>query len=98
MLSRHARDRGWHQIEVLTIDKFQGRDKLAVILSLVRSNEQCQAGRLLADWRRINVAITRAQRKLVVIGSARTVSSVFLLQELLEVVRAQGWIVQMQDV
>ena len=54
------------EVEVLTVDKCQGRDKPVILLSLVRSNKECVAGTLLADWRRINVAITRAQKKLVI--------------------------------
>ena len=95
LLSRRAQDRAWGDIEVLTIDRFQGRDKLVVLLSLVRSNEARQTGRLLADWRRLNVAITRAQRKLIIIGSAATVVSVPLLQQLLSVMHARQWIVQL---
>lgn len=43
----------------------QGRDKECVLVSLVRSNPGREAGRLLADWRRVNVAVTRARAKLV---------------------------------
>ena len=89
-----ARDQGWPQVEVSTIDRFQGRDKALVILCLVRSNTARSAGRLLADWRRTNVALTRAQRKLVVIGSAGTVTSVPLWQQLLGLMQGKGWVVQ----
>ncbi|EAQ84969.1 hypothetical protein CHGG_08983 [Chaetomium globosum CBS 148.51] len=59
-------------VEMHTADRFQGRDKSVVILSLVRSNEQCAIGELLKDWRRINVAFTRAKTKLLVVGSRST--------------------------
>lgn len=59
-------------IEMHTADRFQGRDKEVVILSLVRSNEACNIGDLLKDWRRINVAFTRAKTKLLVVGSRDT--------------------------
>ncbi|KAK4044231.1 hypothetical protein C8A01DRAFT_31544 [Parachaetomium inaequale] len=59
-------------VEMHTADRFQGRDKSVVILSLVRSNEQCAIGELLKDWRRINVAFTRAKTKLLVVGSRGT--------------------------
>ncbi|CAJ2504786.1 Uu.00g121800.m01.CDS01 [Anthostomella pinea] len=59
-------------IELHTADRFQGRDKEVVILSLVRSNEACSIGDLLKDWRRINVAFTRAKTKLLVVGSRDT--------------------------
>ena len=46
-------------------DLIQGRDMDAVLLSLVRSNDQAQSGALLNEWRRVNVALTRATQKLV---------------------------------
>jgi DNA replication ATP-dependent helicase Dna2 len=61
-------------LEINTIDKFQGRDKDVIIFSLVRSNERGSIGRLLSDVRRLNVAVSRARRKLVLIGSFRTLS------------------------
>ncbi|KAG2439348.1 hypothetical protein HXX76_004707 [Chlamydomonas incerta] len=70
-------------VEVLTIDRYQGRDKAAILLSLVRSNPGRGAGRLLADWQRLNVALTRARTKLLLVGSAATASSIPLLAELL---------------
>ncbi|OAA62627.1 DNA replication helicase [Niveomyces insectorum RCEF 264] len=59
-------------IEMHTADRFQGRDKDVVVLSLVRNNEACSIGDLLKDWRRINVAFTRAKTKLLVVGSRST--------------------------
>ena len=59
-------------IEMHTADRFQGRDKEVVVLSLVRNNEACSIGDLLKDWRRINVAFTRAKTKLLVVGSRST--------------------------
>ncbi|KAG2453466.1 hypothetical protein HYH02_001687 [Chlamydomonas schloesseri] len=70
-------------VEVLTIDRYQGRDKAAILLSLVRSNPERAAGRLLADWQRLNVALTRARTKLLLVGSAATASSIPMLAELL---------------
>ena len=55
------------------MDGFQGREKEAVVLSLVRSNAQGEVG-FLADVRRMNVALTRARRKLLVIGDSATLS------------------------
>ncbi|KAJ5567408.1 Dna2/Cas4 domain of unknown function DUF83 [Penicillium sp. DV-2018c] len=59
-------------LEMHTTDKFQGRDKEVVILSCVRSNAENHVGDLLRDWRRVNVAFTRAQTKLLVVGSRST--------------------------
>ena len=60
------------EVEMHTADRFQGRDKEVIILSLVRSNEAKSIGELLKDWRRINVAFTRAKTKLLVVGSRET--------------------------
>lgn len=64
--------RGHTDVEMHTADRFQGRDKEVIILSLVRSNEAKSIGELLKDWRRINVAFTRAKTKLLVVGSRET--------------------------
>lgn len=52
--------------------QFQGRDKDVIILSMVRSNSDRQIGFLLRDERRLNVALTRARCKLLIVGSAAT--------------------------
>ena len=60
-------------VEVDTVDAFQGREKDAILVSLTRSNSEGQLG-FLTDLRRINVAITRARRHLFVVGDSATLS------------------------
>ncbi|GLC59371.1 hypothetical protein PLESTB_001479200 [Pleodorina starrii] len=79
-------------VEVLTVDKYQGRDKAAILLSFVRCNASRSAGRLLADWQRLNVAITRSRTKLVLVGSAATLGSIPLLEDMLRLLRHKGWV------
>ena len=55
-----------------TIDSFQGQEKETIILSLVRSNDEGDIG-FLKDYRRMNVAITRAKERLFVIGDSATI-------------------------
>lgn len=58
-------------LEVGTVDGFQGREKEAIVVDLVRSNDQSAVG-FLADTRRMNVALTRARRFLLVVGDSGT--------------------------
>jgi DNA replication ATP-dependent helicase Dna2 len=166
LIQRLAALAGCGAVEVSTVDRYQGRDKRCVLLSLVRSNADrrapmlpllirspahpstrlpgaarwgawpacsgataaramacapcprprwwnsapgapspltaapalCpgrEAGRLLADGQRINVAITRAKHKLLLVGSATTLASVPLLAQMLELLRARGWWLQL---
>ena len=82
------------QVEVTTVDKFQGRDMDVIILSSVHclnnntsnisnSNSNCNTsntnsnnsiGEILKDWRRLNVALSRARTKLIIIGSLSLLS------------------------
>ena len=61
-------------IEIDTVDGFQGREKEAVVISLVRSNPSGEIG-FLKDTRRMNVALTRARRKLIVFGDSATLGN-----------------------
>lgn len=82
-------------IEVNTVDKYQGRDKSCVIVSFVRSNGRGNVGALIPDWRRINVALTRAEHKLIMIGSVNTLQRAPLMDCLLQLLKDKGWITQM---
>ena len=60
-----------HLISINTVDGFQGQERDIILISMVRQNEQGQVG-FLADLRRMNVAITRARMKLIIIGHSPT--------------------------
>lgn len=62
------------QMRISTIDSFQGQEKETIILSLVRSNDDGDIG-FLKDYRRMNVAITRAKEQLFVIGDSATIGA-----------------------
>jgi energy-coupling factor transporter ATP-binding protein EcfA2 len=60
------------QLSVNTIDSFQGQERDMVVISMTRSNNSGEIG-FLADVRRMNVAMTRAKKKLVIIGDSSTI-------------------------
>jgi superfamily I DNA and/or RNA helicase len=62
------------KLSIKTIDGFQGQERDVIYISLVRSNEDKAIG-FLSDIRRMNVALTRAKKKLVVIGDSATLSN-----------------------
>ena len=59
-------------MRISTIDSFQGQEREVIIISLVRSNSDAVIG-FLKDYRRMNVAITRAKERLFVIGDSSTI-------------------------
>jgi ATP-dependent RNA/DNA helicase IGHMBP2 len=63
-----------HKISINTIDSFQGQERDIVYISLTRSNDKSNIG-FLNDTRRMNVAMTRAKKKLVIIGDSATLSA-----------------------
>ncbi len=74
-----------HLLSVNTVDGFQGQERDIVIISLVRSNTEGQIG-FLSDLRRMNVAMTRARMKLIIMGNAETLSHTRFYKELFEYV------------
>ncbi|KAL7878795.1 hypothetical protein AOLI_G00097690 [Acnodon oligacanthus] len=76
-------------LEIRSVDGFQGREKEAVLLSLVRSNRKGEVG-FLAEDRRINVAITRARRQLMVVCDSQTVRNHDFLKSLIDYMSKHG--------
>lgn len=79
-------------VESLTIDKAQGRDFDAVVISFVKSNSRGDTTELLEDKRRLNVAITRAKSKLILIGNMQTLRSSNAMSKMLDVVVSEKMI------
>jgi ATP-dependent RNA/DNA helicase IGHMBP2 len=62
------------KVAINTVDSFQGQERDIIYISMVRSNEKGEIG-FLADTRRMNVAMTRARKKLVIIGDSATIGT-----------------------
>lgn len=77
------------RIEVDSVDGFQGREKELVIVSLVRSNTEGEMG-FLTDTRRMNVAMTRARKKLIVIGDSSTLSVIPFYRDFIQYAQDRG--------
>uniref|UniRef100_A0A8C0IEM7 Immunoglobulin mu DNA binding protein 2 n=1 Tax=Bubo bubo TaxID=30461 RepID=A0A8C0IEM7_BUBBB len=88
MLREHLCHR-YPELEVKSVDGFQGREKEAVILSFVRSNRRGEVG-FLAEERRINVAVTRARRHVAIICDTHTVTSQAFLKRLVDYFSGHG--------
>jgi superfamily I DNA and/or RNA helicase len=76
-----------HLITVNTVDGFQGQERDIIVISLVRSNDEGQIG-FLRDLRRMNVAITRARMKLIIIGDVQTMTRHPFYRKLYEYIEA----------
>jgi superfamily I DNA and/or RNA helicase len=84
-----ARDIFPKQIRASTIDSFQGQEKEIIIVSLVRSNDEGEIG-FLKDYRRMNVAMTRAKERLIVIGDSATIGADAFYNSFLTYVEKNG--------
>ncbi len=80
-------------ITINTIDGFQGQERDVVLISLVRSNEEGNIG-FLRELRRMNVAITRAKMKLIIVGAADTLTRHPFYKKLYEYVEKDGKVVR----
>ena len=74
-------------ISVNTVDGFQGQERDIILISLVRANDEGQIG-FLRDLRRMNVAITRARMKLIILGDASTMTRHPFYKKLFEYIEA----------
>ena len=76
-----------HLISVNTVDGFQGQERDIIVISLVRANDDGQIG-FLRDLRRMNVAITRARMKLIILGDSTTLTRHPFYRKLFEYVKS----------
>ena len=80
------------QVSVNSVDGFQGQERDVIIISMVRDNDKGEIG-FLGDLRRMNVAITRARMKLIVIGNSETLSKHRFYAGLFEYFKEKGMVV-----
>lgn len=76
-------------ITVNTVDGFQGQERDVILISMVRGNDEGRIG-FLGDLRRMNVAITRARMKLIILGDTSTLSKTRFYRKLIEHVTENG--------
>ncbi|HTL80315.1 MAG TPA: AAA domain-containing protein [Bacteroidia bacterium] len=74
-----------HRFSVRTVDGFQGQERDIICISLTRSNDNGEIG-FLSDTRRMNVALTRAKKKLIVVGDSATLANHSFYKKFLEYV------------
>lgn len=80
----------YRYITINTVDAFQGQERDVIVISFVRSNEKGEVG-FLADIRRTNVAMTRARKRLIMIGDSATLSTHPFYLDLLDFVQKEGF-------
>lgn len=83
-------------ITVHTVDGFQGQERDVIMISLVRANDQGNIG-FLNDLRRMNVAITRARMKLIILGDASTLTKHTFYRELYKYITACGHVIPINN-
>jgi CRISPR/Cas system-associated exonuclease Cas4 (RecB family) len=83
------------EAEIGTIDAYQGRERDIIILDLVRANPNYQLGFTLQP-NRLNVALSRARQKLIIVMNCQTFSKDKVFQQLIEIVRSNGPIVEVR--
>ena len=83
-------------ISIRTIDGFQGQERDVITISLVRSNQHSNIG-FLADYRRINVAMTRAKKKLILIGDASTLCEDPFFDALFSYIQKNGLVTELRE-
>lgn len=79
-------------LEVLSADQYQGRDKQVILILFARLNPERRLGDLVKAWRRLNVALTRAKSKLVCVGLLQTLSTAPTMAKLLDLMQQRGYI------
>ena len=84
------------RIAVNTVDGFQGQERDVIVISMVRDNDDGIIG-FLRDMRRMNVAMTRARMKLIIIGSIETLSRHRFYRELIDYVRDKGEVIEVPE-
>ena len=77
------------KVKINTIDGFQGQERDVIYISLVRSNDRNDIG-FLRDYRRMNVALTRARKKLVIFGDSATIGQDSFYADLIAHIESQG--------
>lgn len=89
LLRKYIWDEYGNDVEVATVDSFQGREKEVICISLVRSSEGGEIG-FLADARRLNVAMTRAKSLLVIVCDSETVCSNDVMERVVDYAEIRG--------
>jgi len=81
------------RVAVNTVDGFQGQERDIILISMVRDNDRGAIG-FLSDLRRMNVAITRARKKLIVVGNTETLAQTEFYRDLIDYFQENGIVMQ----